>query len=82
MTVPDEELDQHGIGLNVEMALPSRKRKKNIGDTLTFTLEPCMTLSYENLRGRMIKQYLLQGVNRSFVLFPLRSGSLQLKKKV
>jgi len=65
----------------VEMVLPSRKRKKNIGDTLTFTIDPCITLSCDNLR-EVIKQYLLQGVNRSFVLFPLRLGGLGLKKKV
>ena len=65
----------------VEMVLPSRKRKKNIGDTPTFTIDPCITLSCDNLR-EVIKQYLLQGVNRSFVLFPLRLGGLGLKKKV
>ena len=67
----------------VEIVLPSLKRKKNIGDTLTFTLEPCVSLSCDNLdRLGVIKQYLLQSVNRSFILFALNSGNLELKKTV
>lgn len=53
-----------------------------MGDTLTFTLEPYVTLSCDNFdRLGMIKRHLLQGANLSYVLFVLFSGRLGLEEK-